>query len=515
MSRHLILKRAILAFISITICLSFGNWSYAEDIYYAQVRSGDSTGSSCTNAKAITALTWGTEVGSIKARDTLHLCGVFTGSAGNNLIKVGASGTSGNVITIKFETGAVLSAPYWSTTMGAIYVDGNSYITIDGGTNGVVTNTANGTGKTYQAESYGIHMGNGSNNIVKNLTISDIYVRTPYVSGSTGFDSEGIKFTGGNNNIATKNTIKNVKAGITYAFSSDSSNLEFSYNTFSGSDVGIIVASGPNATLTTVNIHNNDFAGEAQLWDSPGNEMHHNAIHMWAQASNSRITGVNIYSNYAHGTMGADQAYYKSTGGTHITSLFYPEEIGGTVNIYNNLLVLNTGGALNQPMNSFIFCKANTGQVCRIYNNTIVSAPGFGSAFDAQNVSGTSVHEAKNNLFYNVAYPIYTPSGINTVVADYNLYYGATNWGIHDSWAIWRAAGQDAHSSNGVDPKLSSNFVPRVGSIAIDKGVSLSSYFTTDYSGISRPQGLAWDIGAYEYGYINKIPNPPTDIITK
>jgi hypothetical protein len=35
--------------------------------------------------------------------------------------------------------------------------------------------------------------------------------------------------------------------------------------------------------------------------------------------------------------------------------------------------------------------------------------------------------------------------------------------------------------------------------ILIDQGVSMASYFTTDKDGFSRPQGAAWDIGAYEY----------------
>ncbi len=37
----------------------------------------------------------------------------------------------------------------------------------------------------------------------------------------------------------------------------------------------------------------------------------------------------------------------------------------------------------------------------------------------------------------------------------------------------------------------------KAGSVAIDKGVALSE-FSDDFVGTPRPQGSAWDIGAYE-----------------
>ena len=45
------------------------------------------------------------------------------------------------------------------------------------------------------------------------------------------------------------------------------------------------------------------------------------------------------------------------------------------------------------------------------------------------------------------------------------------------------------------------------GAKSIDSGESLSSFFTTDIVGTTRPQGTAWDIGAYEGGY-GSIPAP-------
>jgi len=52
--------------------------------------------------------------GSWVAGNTLHICGTITGSGGATAITAAGNGSSGNPITIKFETGAQLDAPYWA-----------------------------------------------------------------------------------------------------------------------------------------------------------------------------------------------------------------------------------------------------------------------------------------------------------------------------------------------------------------------------------------------------------------
>jgi len=43
--------------------------------------------------------------------------------------------------------------------------------------------------------------------------------------------------------------------------------------------------------------------------------------------------------------------------------------------------------------------------------------------------------------------------------------------------------------------------------------VNLSAIFTTDYAGVSRPEGLGWDIGAYEYVRTDTtFPAPPAGL---
>ena len=69
-----------------------------------------------------------------------------------------------------------------------------------------------------------------------------------------------------------------------------------------------------------------------------------------------------------------------------------------------------------------------------------------------------------------------------------------------ETWAAWQALGYDANGKN-VDPLLSSpgagNFTPLSGSPAIDAGLTIPAV-TTDKSGVPRPQGSAFDMGAFE-----------------
>ena len=68
-------------------------------------------------------------------------------------------------------------------------MNGFNYITIDGGSGGIIQNTANGTALQYQHDSLGIFL-NGSNIIVRNLTIRNIYANLG--SSTSATDSGGV-----------------------------------------------------------------------------------------------------------------------------------------------------------------------------------------------------------------------------------------------------------------------------------------------------------------------------------
>ena len=163
--------------------------------------------------------------------------------------------------------------------------------------------------------------------------------------------------------------------------------------------------------------------------------------------------------------------------------------------IYNNLMWDNTNYAVNILDSS----SAN-----EIYSNSIYMSAGHGIIIQGS-PSGNTMKD--NAIWVNTGYTIRDNSG--DIVENHNcLYTGGFstviwNTNSYSDIATYRTdSGQGTNSmwqdclfinpSNG-DFRLQSS------SPAIDTGADLSAFFTTDKDGVPRPQGSAWDIGAYEY----------------
>ena len=155
----------------------------------------------------------------------------------------------------------------------------------------------------------------------------------------------------------------------------------------------------------------------------------------------------------------------------------------------------------------------------KVYNNTAYAVPaantlGFRFAYSDVNESA-DYGEVYNNIFIGDGgfYGINS----NTVggKADYNIVANL------DGSANAKLTVKEAHGiDGGIVPNdvfmdiSRGDFRLKAGSIAIDRGMNLNSTgFSSDYSGASRPQGSAWDIGAYEYvggGVVTPPIIPPT-----
>jgi hypothetical protein len=508
----------------------------ANEIYIAQNATGAANGADCADALPYTyfntAANWtagaptGTKIG---PGTTVHLCGLFTGAAGSTLITAQGSGSSGNPVTLKFEPGATLTAPYWgSTSAGAITVSGRSWLVIDGGTNGIIQATDNGTGLTYHVLSLGIYVSNSSNVTIQNLTIANMCQHDPSDSAACvtgGTNDGGISIKNGATNVTVaKNAIHDTYTAVFYNGAPGDSNVTISYNTISRINWGI----GGIGTTNGVIVNGNDIScvvGANCNWD-PNSVGHHNGIMFFPQGT--IMDGVVISNNFIHDINGQTTGYI----------FLDPNSTGDVRNalIYNNVFYTSPGQT--GPANDMIEPGAyvmGTG----IYNNTMVgpAACGFGYYQGAT---------AENNIAAGQSYLecVNHANGGNT--SAYNDFYGWTGSGgwTNNSAGIWStiAAWQTASTSYGyctgacdgtgsivANPNLNASFVPNANSPVIGAGTNLISlgipglntgapqFFGVNYACgngcVRRPSTGAWDMGAYQMSQGSvSLPNPPTNL---
>jgi hypothetical protein len=201
--------------IAVTFVILAAVFCSASDIYIAQNAVGGNTGSSCADAHSASwfnsSSNWGSSGGLIGPGTTVHLCGIITSE-----LSFQGSGTSGNVISLLFETGAKIQISPGMDSNGIINLGSHSYVLIDGGAsqpcgwntakntsegscNGQIENMLYGSsdgvcpaGKCttqYSATSNNMINGSGSNVEIRNLNIGPAYVHTS--TGNGGDDSGG------------------------------------------------------------------------------------------------------------------------------------------------------------------------------------------------------------------------------------------------------------------------------------------------------------------------------------
>jgi hypothetical protein len=458
---------------------------------------------------------WGSGPAQIGPGTIVHLCGTFTGPAGaDSFLQFQGSGTSGRPITLLWESGAVVQAPYFSNVHGGIDINGNSWITLDGGSNGIVRNSANGTGLAFQRSS-SLIQGLGSNTTVKNLAMLNAYV---HVNGdSNGNAADGIFMRGGSSiTIGPGNTFTQCDVCIFYAWDGGEHDLVITGNSFADGNQNIEM--GPANTgvkvMTNVRIDHNTATNWAN-WDDPTNSYHHNFFHPFTNTPGSSMVGsLQIYDNTSGGDIG-----------NHATSMIFIENnnggSGGTMGswyIFNNTFdktnsnaPTSSGLVAVMPANGFLL------------NNTFRDAGGSGtnawSSFHAYgSASGWTI---RNNIFQGGAYMIYDEAG--SVIADRNVYYSPssdTPWILGSSFqgslSGWRSVCGCDSAAVTTNPLLNPDLTIKVGSSASTLGVNLGSLGITslnyDKQGILRPAG-SWSSGANELGSASaQKPNPPTGL---
>lgn len=517
----------LLTIIFLFACSSFG-FASATNVYITQTgsTSGNCTSNVQTPAFFNSAGNWGSGATQIGPGTTVLLCGTFNGSAGTFEFITQGNGTSTSPVIIQFDSNAILQAPYWGsfpggcpTCTGAITI-ANSNIIVDGGSNGIIQNTADGSQLANQQGSIGIDVRAVTNTIIRNLTIQNIYQNVAAVDENGGFNTADIfAETGATGLTVCNNTLDNAHAGIwSDTAGSGGPVTSCTSNTFTAG------ANFFNNTLAdhgwqmsvngsgSPNIYNNDISNWDNWGNQPNGEYHTDGIITYGDSS---LLTPTIYSNYFHGDMGTVSA----TGMIFCTYGTSGNGSGSSCKIDNNLFV-GSGVCASGQCAAIYFHGgdgSNTLGPHYVYNNTFVN---FGQHLYMEDDSTISYY-VQNNIFQGC-------SGCNTYAV---LLNGAPNsvlkvWNGNDGYGLnpnggynqqtlpqWQASGFDTTGSAG-NPNLSSTYTLQSGSAAMNLGANLwSSGVALDTgkptvvgadatdSGTPRSQSSQnWDSGAYPSG---------------
>lgn len=441
---------------------------WAEDFYFTQAGAGTQSGDSCPNALPAsffnTAANWSLtvpDVGKINPGDTAHICGTWTGVANDNFLRFQGSGTAGNVISLVFETGAILEAPYFAfgsfgTNGGAIDLKAKSHILVDGGAtcgvvsgvevpigscNGIIRNTDNGTNLTYKGtsdagnvgKSQGIYNFSGTPTDVEiRNVVMDLYRRVDPNSNDIDPVTPGIQFACGTNCfdgrfvygiyfdrsavsdiLVHHNRVEHAMHTIQFNMEGvNGDNVQIYNNYVSDQSWGITIGGyGDNTFTTNIQIHDNEVS-DWHNWITHSNVFHSNGIFMFHNCpmvvnNQERRCGIgdassNIYNNYVHGTL------YSPDGTLGSPSGLIQASTNSLFNIFNNRLHVPANGA---AFNIYILgCDIwpkdptnNCGGGIKVFNNTVVVESGSSKASPCIYVTGngTTPHTVKNNLCVN------------------------------------------------------------------------------------------------------------------
>ena len=513
-----------------------------QNIFIAATSVGAGTGADCADALPYTFFNssgnWASSfaAGKISPGTSVQVCpGTITASAGANVFSFKGSGTSGHPITLLFQPGATITAPYWACSIisvfcatGEILASGVSNIIINGA---IITATANGTLLANQQNAAGIVLSNCANCTVENNTITNGYVHScaGTVGGSTcndtnGGNTFGIQTVNSNPGLViTGNTITHAKWAVYSGFGSGTTTgYTFSNNTCSFVDHCLFLGDqSGGSVLNGAAIFGNNCSSLGN-WDTTaggGGSFHHDCWHLATSAGGSVINSPLVYSNIVtSGTAGvgvdSTSAIYIAGGCAGCT---HGEGIPGAV-VFNN--VLSNAAGPNAWGNGTInmYGSAGTAEF-----NTIV---GFSNSAAFTNIciftlySGTTL--VANICQFQSGITFNDSSSALLQSSDYNIAYNTGSDPFHAAsayytLAAWQACASGCQNVSGApdlhgstrNPLLNASSSPpyqllNSGSSAWQKGPNLTSTCATipalcfDALGVARPPTGPWDIGAFE-----------------
>lgn len=477
-----VLLVAMLVSLSVDTCSSLGS------VYLAATTTGTGSGNDCGNAREVSffnlARNWGPGAGQIGPGTTVHLCGEFTVPAGETFLTCQGSGSPGAPVTILWELGARVTSP--AMAEGLVCAN-QSWIVVDGGTNGTIRNTANGSSFPNHVDTTFLDIDGTEHVTIKNLNLVDVYVRTSLadlcqcgnaIQANSGKPLNDVKIL----NVKMTHSFH----GILLNYQGASADVEIAGLACSEMDNCIFTGDrSAGSTFTGYTIHDSRFSGGAN-WDEPQtNKNHVEHIHLFGQNGGS-VAGAEVYNNTFDGDCGG-----------HCTAQLYVEGDVSGIRVYNNIFS-PTGRASTNA--SLTFKGAASSMAA--YNNTI-NCNGLAAARGIQSEGDVRTVTYKNNVIVNCAVAYENARAVTTVAGN-NIYFNDACITTTDcSFKSWQATGHDRTSLN-TNPGLDASSAPNPsGSAVVGAGENLSSLgiaaLNLDRAGNPRPAGKApWDVGALQ-----------------
>jgi len=527
----------------------------------AYVTSNGAAAGSCpsgsttfTPAQFSTASTWGTGSSQIGPGTKVLLCGTITAAAGSTPLTLQGSGTSSSPITLQFDTGASLQAPYFSSN-GAININGQSYVVINGGTNGVIEATANGTSGysgcpsgscSNQQNSQGIE-NFGNNDTVENLTIGPMYARTGTTDeapASLNLDciDVGTSSNALSNVTINNNVVHDCMNGIFFEYGSGGGlNFTVSNNTIYNVNWGFGTAGCTSGTNFSGLYYFGNHTYNLAVWDDTvGNDFHHNGIHSFqCNSSTATISNYYIYNNEFDGPVGSccvtSQIYIDNNG----TNLGFTSSY-----VFNNVFSWANGDCGNTCGNGQLGLFSGTGWT--VVNNTFI-----GNAVSASSLGGALMEANQPSTSTSFLNNVMTTGSPNIWLADLSMLSSSPNYNTYanglsggdtfecqtnqfsaSQFSSWVACIGNETKSNyyAADPLPNcltntncSNVVPQSGSTVIQAATNLYSACESqpnpglgalcyDKAGNARPKSGNWDGGAFQSSSSTASILPPTNV---
>jgi len=485
----------IIASVTIGGLINFSKNNKLQAVGSSYYVDGASIGGTCNNSNSGTITSpWCTIIyavssnSPISAGDTIYVrAGTYTGT-----VDFYKSGTSGNPITLTAYQSETVNinaelrldpnqiggyiAENWTFSKlnitnpsrdGIHIANGNRTGTITVDNCNISNNKANGIMTGWASQNIGTL-------IVKNSTIQ--YNDNGHEDGNSGIEIYAYgTYIIQNNNISFNGDparTSSVNKGITfYTGTNRCSNCIIENNIFQNN-----LETGMDFRGNNGIIRNNLFIGNGQL-DTEAEEYGDDGLAIQGDSANNKIYNNIIASSggYELSVFGNNNEYYNNT---FYKDFNYTATQVPASHYYTAVMIWSGSG--------------NTFRNNAIVNMLDISGRQYLIMVKEYDIALYTNSTWSNNLYYSS----YSNSNYIKINSYTNL-------------AALQATGQDANSLFDFPEFINGpghDFHLAITSPAVDAGYNLAGTVTTDYDGVSRPQGLAYDLSAYEY--VSSIPNP-------